>query len=258
MEKKKEAKNKESKNAIIPKKEIKKKQNKQVMWAIILMASLILIIIGVPFIKTNFLNKFRYINLDFQKTQLGSISGAVTGDKTGMYFYSTKIPVADSSNNIIGTFSMNFRNDPRELEKINFKKTTSVPVFTKDKTVYISLGKIERNCVEGSAATLTLSGFLRQFAQMNISAGMIDKKIAEENNFPHITCANTKRNTVIEIIEGNETKIEQISPDCYRLIYNDCDVMKVSEKFILEILKGYMDNFMKKFERKDSFWDVIK
>lgn len=245
--KNKEAKKKEPEKKKISKKGIKKKQNKQVMWAIILMASLIFIIIIVPFITKNFINKFQYINLDFQKTQLGN-----------MKFYSTKIPVADSSNNVIGSFSINFRNDPRELENINFKKTTTVPVFTKDKPVYISPGKIERNCVESSAATLTIAGFLRQFAQLNVSAGISDKKVAEENNFPYITCANTKKNTVIEIIEGNETKIEQISPDCYRLIYKDCEIMKVSEKFILAIIEGYMDSFTKTFERKDSFWDMFR
>ncbi|MDP3026480.1 MAG: hypothetical protein Q8N63_02140 [Nanoarchaeota archaeon] len=240
---KEEEKKQEERRPQIQKKETKQKQNRQVIWVIVLMTCLILIIVGVPFIKNNLINKFRYITLDFQKTQLGD-----------MYFYSTLIPVADSSNNIVGTFSMNFRNDPRKSEDINFKKTTTTPVFIKDKPVYISPGKIERNCVESSAATLTLSGFLRQFAQLNVSAGISDKKVAEENNFPYISCINTKKNTVIEIIEGNETKIEQISPDCYRLEYKDCDIMKVSEKFILEILKGYMNNF----ERKESFWDVFR
>ncbi len=247
MAKKKEVKNKEPEKNKISKKEIKKKQNKQIIWAIILMISLILIIVGVPFIKNNFINKFRYINLDFQKTQLGD-----------MNFYSTKIPVANSLNEVIGTFSMNFRNDPRKLEDMKIIKTTTVPIFIKDRVVYISPGKIERNCVESIAATLTLSGFLRQFAQMNVSAGISDKKVAEEANFPYITCANTKKNTVIEVLEGNETKIEQISPDCYRIEYKDCEIMKVSEKFILMILEGYMDSFMKTFERKDSFWDMFR
>jgi len=246
MANKKDVKKKESEESKISKKEIKKKQNKQIMWAIILMASLIAIIILVPLIKTNFIDKFKYINLDFQKTQLGD-----------MYFYSTLIPVADSSNNF-GTFSINFRNDPRKLEDMKVIKTTTVPVFTQDKTVYISPGNIQRNCVEGSAATLTLAGFLRQFAGFNVSAGISDEKVAKENKFPYITCANSKKNTVIEILEGNETKIEQISPDCYRLIYKDCDIMKVSERFILWTLEGYMDNFMKKFEKKSSFFDIFK
>ena len=256
---KKEVENKEPEENKTPKKDNKKKQNRQVMWAIILMAALILIIVGVPFVRNNFINKFTYINLDFQKTQLGGISGSVTGGTTGgLYFYSTLIPVAASSNWVIGSFSMNFRNDPRELENMTFEKTTTVPVFTKERTVYISPGKIERNCEESIAATLTLSGFLRQFALLNVSAGISDKKVAEESNFPYITCANTKKNTVIEIIEGNETKIEQVNPNCYRLIYKDCEIMKVSERFILAILEGYMDNFMKTFEKKDSFWDVIR
>ena len=105
---------------------------------------------------------------------------------------------------------------------------------------------MERNCHEGIVATLTLSGFLRQFALMNVSSAISDKEIANETGFPYITCANSPRNTVINIIEGNETRIIQTSPDCYTLEFKDCEVMEVSEKFILEIIKGYMKGFVKK------------
>ena len=222
---------------------LKKKQNKQILWAVVLMCSLILIIVIVPFIKTNFISKFTYIGLEFQKTQLGD-----------MYFYTTSIPVANNLNEIVGTFSINFRNDPRKLEDITTKKTTTVPIFKKENIVYISTGKVERNCKEGVPAMLTLAGFLREFAQMNVSAGISDKQFAEEMGFPYITCANTKNNTVIEIIEGSETKITQTSPDCYKLEYANCDVLKVSEKFIFSILEGYMNKFEKK---KTSFWGIF-
>ncbi|MEK6936111.1 MAG: hypothetical protein AABW67_04940 [Nanoarchaeota archaeon] len=223
---------------------LKKKQNKQILWAIVLMVSLILIIVIVPIIKTNFISKFTYIGLDFQKTQLGN-----------MYFYTTSIPVANNLNEVVGTFSINFRNDPRKLEDITIKKTTTVPIFRKENVVYISTGKVERNCKEGVPAMLTLAGFLREFAQMNVSAGISDKQFAEEMGFPYITCANSqKNNTVIEIIEGSETKITQTDPNCYKLEYADCDVLKVSEKFIFSILEGYMNKFEKK---KSSFWGIF-
>jgi len=48
----------------------KEMQNRQIMWAVILMISLILIVVAVPLIKKNFIDKFRYINLDFQKTRI--------------------------------------------------------------------------------------------------------------------------------------------------------------------------------------------
>ena len=231
------------KNPIKKKSGVNEKRNKQILWTIVLMSCLIAIIIIVPLIKHQFINKFVYIGLDFQKTQLGDL-----------YFYSTQIPVADVYGNILGSFSIDFRNDPRKLESITVKKTTTVPVFKKENVVYISTGKIERNCKEGIGAMLMLAGFLRQFAQMNVSAGISDKRIANETNFPFITCLNSqKNNTVIEIIEANETKITQTSPDCYRLEYKDCDVLKVSEKFILEIIEGYMKNFVK----KSSFLDFL-
>tara|TARA_Y100000034_G_scaffold136687_1_gene214943 strand:- start:4264 stop:4971 length:708 start_codon:yes stop_codon:yes gene_type:complete len=215
---------------------VKEKQKKQLIWVIVLMVSLVAIVILVPLIKTQFINKFVYSKLDFQKTQAGN-----------MVFYSTRIPVGDLKGNVIGDFFINFRNDPRKLDKeISYKQTTTMPVFSRDETVYISTGEMNRNCIDGTAAVLTLSGFLKQFALMNISGAISDQKIAKETGFPFVTCLNSPDNTVINIIEGDETKIVQTSPDCYTLEFKDCEVMKVSEKFILEVIEGYMKGFTKR------------
>lgn len=221
----------------------KEKQNKQLIWIIVLMVSLVLIIILVPLIRSQFINKFEFLKLDFYKTQAGN-----------MIFYSTRIPVGDMSGNIIGSFFINFRNDPRKLnEEVNYKKTTIMPLFSRDKVVYISTGKMERNCIEGTAAVLTLSGFLKQFALMNVSGAISDRKIANETGFPFINCLHNSDNTVINILEGNETKIKQWSPDCYDLEFKDCEVMEVTERFILEIIKGYM----KDFEKDEKWWEIF-
>jgi hypothetical protein len=220
------------------------KRNRQILWTIVLMTSIIAIIILVPLIKHNFIDKFVYSKLDFQKTRLGD-----------MVFYSTYLPVADSSGQkIIGTFSINFRNDPRKLESIPVDMKSEFITFNKKDVVYVSIGDMNRNCLEGTAATLTLAGFLRQFAQMNVSAGMSNEQTANENNFPYITCENSKNNTVIKIIEGDKTEIRQINSNCYELEYKECEVMKVSEKFIIEIIKGYM----KDFTREDSILDLLR
>ena len=221
---------------------VKQKQKHQLIWAIVLMVSVILIVILVPLIKYKFINQFNYAKLDFQKTQAGD-----------MKFYSTRIPVGDLSGNIIGNFFINFRNDPRNLQDLEVEKTTTMPVFTRDEVVYISTGKMERNCQDGTVAVLTLSGFLKQFALMNVSGAIGDKEIAEANNIPFITCLNSPDNTVINIIEGDETKIVQTGPDCYTLEFKDCEVMKVSEKFLLEIIEGYM----KDFEKKEKWWEIF-
>jgi len=217
------------------KKQVKKsqtKQDKQFVFMFILMISLIAIIILIPLIKIYFFDRFSYLDLKFYKTSLGD-----------NIFYSTKIPVADRFGNIIGSFTISLQNDPRKLDKINSEFNIDVPTFRKDKTVYITTGKIERNCVEGIPAALILSGFLQQFAQMNVSGAISDKEIAEENNIQYITCLTHPKNTVINFVEGNVTEIKQIGNECYELTYADCDVLKVSEKFILDILKGYMKSF---------------
>jgi len=222
----------------------KEKQNRQLIWAIVLMISVLVIVIFVPLIKYQFINKFAFSELEFQKTQAGDI-----------IFYSTRIPVGDMDGSIIGSFFINFRNDPRKLEEeIVYKETTTMPLFSRDKTVYISTGEMKRNCQDGTPAVLTLSGFLKQFALMDVSGAISNKKIAEENGFPFITCLNSPKNTVINLIEGNETKIVQTSPDCYTLEFKDCEVMKVSEKFILEIIKGYM----KGFKREEKWWQIFR
>jgi hypothetical protein len=221
----------------------KKKQNKQLMWAIVLMVCIILIIVLVPLIKYQFINKFVFLKLDFQKTQAGE-----------MIFYSTRIPIGDMSGNIIGDFFINFRNDPRELKNIEVQKTTTTPVFSRDEVVYISNGEMTRGCGgDEVAAVLTLSGFLRQFALMNVSGAVNDQEIAKANDHPFVTCLNSPDNTVINIIEGDKTKITQTSPDCYTLEFKDCEVMEVSEKFILEILEGYM----KGFEKREKWWQIF-
>jgi hypothetical protein len=221
----------------------KEKQNHQLIWAIVLMISVIAIVILVPLIKYQFINKFVYANLDFQKTQAGDT-----------IFYSTRIPVGDANGNVIGSFFINFHNDPRKLKDIGYKDTTTIPTFKRDKTVYISTGEMTRNCAEGTAAMLTLSGFLRQFALMNISAGISNEKIANETGFPYITCTdNPNQNTIINIFEGTKTEITQLDFDCYDLIFKDCEVMKVTERFILEIIEGYM----KDFERDKKWWQIF-
>lgn len=215
----------------------KKKQEKQLFWIITLMIIVVAALIFIPMI-VNYItiknSKFVYAQLDWQKTKAGD-----------MIYYSTRLPVADQYGKVVDSFFINLRNDPRELNKTDFKLTTGIPTFNKEKTVYLSIGEMNRNCVEGSAATLTLAGFLRQFALMNVSAGMSNEKIANESNFPYITCENSRMNTVINIIEGNTTRVEQINSNCYELEYANCDVLKISERFVLEVIEGYMRGFKK-------------
>ncbi len=230
------------------KKKLSKKeiQNRQIMWAVILMASIILIVVLVPFIVKNYVNEFVYLKLDFQKTKLGEI-----------FFYSTKVPIADSRGKVIDVYTMNFRNNPRKLDKIEFSHPNDVGYvyFKKDETVYISLDPEMEVCEDNAIALIPFAGFLRDFAKQNVSSAVSDEDYSNSTGIPYVTCENSANNTVIYVNSGAKTEIKKTAKNCYELTYANCEITKVTEKFTLLVLEKYMSYFI----REDESWlDMFK
>ncbi len=214
---------------------LKQKQEKQIMWIVIFMSLLILILVLVPFIQKNFINKFRVINLEFQKTKSGDLM-----------FYSTRLPVIDSSGTITGTYSMNFRNDPRKLIKIELDgeiKENGI-TFIKEKPVYISIDPNMTPCEDNVLAMFILASFLRDF-KMDVKSGISNEDYAISNNLTFIDCENSLVNSVIEITNGNETNIIKKNENCYKITYENCEIMLSVERFIFAIIEEYMSHFTK-------------
>ncbi|MDD5193439.1 MAG: hypothetical protein PHF67_02530 [Candidatus Nanoarchaeia archaeon] len=230
--------------------ETAKRQNKQVVWAIVLMVLVILIILLTPYIMKNYVNKFTYIDLDFYKTKMGDIT-----------FYSTNIPLTDKNMNLISEYPLNLRNDPRKLDEIPYKfpaedsiinddnNDSSQIIFKKSQTVYISIQADAPKCEDNLIAVVGFTQFLKEFANMSIKAATDDKDYANETGYPYVTCNNYPTNTVIHLVSGNSTELIKLDQDCYQLIYKDCEITQITERFMLEILRGYMQEFMKYFNR---------
>ncbi|HJO14573.1 MAG TPA: hypothetical protein QGG70_00820 [Candidatus Pacearchaeota archaeon] len=219
-------------------KDIEAMQNKQLKWAVFLMASIILIIVIVPFVNTNFINKFDYHGLTFQKTQLGQIE-----------FYSTKFPVVAATGKVTGEYAVNLRNDPREIEDIEVKVGFDDIDFRYYKNgdgsigyypVYISLDPLMEVCEDSSLALLTLSGFLKD-SGLEVGSASMDKEYAAANDVLYKRCE--EESTVILVTQGNENKITEIGETCYEIRFKDCDILKVSERFVLNILEQYGKRF---------------
>ncbi len=219
-------------------KDIEAMQNKQLKWAVFLMASIILIIVIVPFVNTNFINKFDYHGLTFQKTQLGQIE-----------FYSTKFPVVAATGKVTGEYAVNLRNDPREIEDIEVKVGFDDIDFRYYKNgdgsigyypVYISLDPLMEVCEDSSLALLTLSGFLKD-SGLEVGSASMDKEYAATNDVLYKRCE--EESTVILVTQGNENKITEIGETCYEIRFKDCDILKVSERFVLNILEQYGKRF---------------
>ncbi len=249
------AKKKEAKKDLENKKEIEKQeeiqkgimqkriQNKQIRWAVFMMAALLIIIVAIPLIiKMN--NKFTYINLKWEKTKLGDLK-----------FFSTKIPVTTTTNAATGSVTQNnyvtgyytmpyFRSDPRKINDINVSLYEPGKIkFKQAGKVYITLEPGNNECEEDIVALANLAGFLSGFGGLTAKSAFNDKEYATASKFPYVTCNNTPDNTVIVVQSGNQSSIMQKAENCYEMTFKDCDLMKVSEKFILIMLEEYMKKF---------------
>ena len=214
-------------------------QNKQVKWAVFFMIGIILIVVLFFVIKGNFIDRFDYKGLEFQKTQLGELK-----------FYSAKFPIASGTGQVIGDYAVNLRNDPRKLDMpITLNTLTEKIEFSVDRNkyddVYISLNPFMKICEDSGIAVLAISSFLRD-SGLNVKSSVTDKAYAKANNLTQRWCDNSIHDTVIIVTDGNETSITEIYPNCYELKFKECEVLQVSEKFILLILEDYAKRFIKK------------
>ncbi len=216
-------------------KKISDKENKQIMWALFLMISLIFIIIAVPYINSNFINKFDYKGLEFQKTRLGNL-----------VFYSARFPVLGVTGQVLGNYAVNFRNDPRKLEDIKVNVTNDTIKFALDGkkfgTVYISLNPYMEKCEDSVISMAGLSKFLVD-SSLTVKSAYTVKSYAEKNNWTHRWCDSSSFDTVIVVSNESENSITEIGESCYKISFKDCEILKTTEKFELFILEEYASRF---------------
>lgn len=49
------------------------------------------------------------------------------------------------------------------------------------------------------------------------------------------SCSSEGDYMFVQIEEGEETKVEQFGPSCYKLIVNDCEILPATERFMIEV-----------------------
>jgi hypothetical protein len=215
--------------------DIKKIQEGQMKWAMFLMMAILIIVVIVPFVKYNYVDKFDYHGLTFQKTQLGDLE-----------FYSTQFPVVVGTGEVVGSYSVNLRNNPKELDKIPITTNKNRIEFTlndgKFGDAYIALNPFMELCDNSSIAMASLSGFLKD-SNLNVISAVTDKAYARDNNITQRWCNSDPLDTVFYVTDGNDTKITEIQNGCYELQFNNCEILQVSERTILKMLEQYGENF---------------
>jgi hypothetical protein len=228
--------------------EIKNKQNRQIVIAIILMVAIIVIILAVPYARDNLFNNFKYKNMEFSKSMVGKIP-----------FYNTQLPlysqkvfaatgtglaVEEINQNRIrnGSYILTLRQDPRDLEDIEVDLDINNITFVKQNTMYVTYNASDPKCEHNVISAADLARFLINFGGFDVKGAVMNKDYASANKIPYVTCENYPENTVIMVVASNQTRISKVKERCYKLEYSNCEMLDVSNKFILSIAEGYINS----------------
>ena len=130
--------------------------------------------------------------------------------------YRTSIPVLYQG--VETDYNFYLRNDPRELDKINFDGNVNVKPFM----VVNATDSLKCNG-DGIISVANLANLYK----------ILGTQVIKDSN---ATCNQNGTYMFLNLIEANESGIEKYGPSCYQLNIANCEVLKVTEKFMVETL----------------------
>jgi len=138
----------------------------------------------------------------------------------GKTLYRTSLPMEykDGATGRVTLADYNFylRNDPRKLEKIDFNGNVL----------------IKKDMVLNQKKDFHCEGYgIIAIANLQKLYNFVGTKIITDEN---AACDISGRYMLVNIREGNETRIEQFGPICYNIYIKDCEILEGTEKFMLE------------------------
>lgn len=203
--------------------EAKTKGIEKQIYIFVVIALIIIIGVVAAFLFKQNSDNFNYNNIEFNKNYLGKV-----------VFYTAKVPIKDTSGNVINNMFIDFRNDPRKISNIELNLDGPIG-FTVFKQTYVSYGDLnvcEYNGVAASNLALLLINL-----GINFNGTLLNKTLAQNSHIGYASCENNPDSTVIEIKNGQKNSINRINKNCYEIISKDCDLLMVMEKFELILLE---------------------
>ncbi len=184
-----------------------KEENKTLKTVLIIMSiSLLAFFIG--YLILNSLAHFEYRGVKFDKIREGQIT-----------LYHTSYQINYKGQDM--KYNVYLRNDPRKLEEIPFKGYIDLkPVMVINNTNGFVCGG------DGGIAMYNFQQILTYF----------EMEIIKD---PNAICDEEKRYSFLQIQESNVTGIEKVGPSCYNLNVNNCEILKVTERFLVEVIVRY-------------------
>ena len=213
--------NKKEKEKVLPKKEepkkISKKQEKEqerILYYFLIGFAVFMILILLFFFIANFSRTFTYKNIKFNIIKKGNI-----------FFYNSHFKTI--LNNKLVDYNIYLRNDPRILDKIPFN---GKPYFSKIMVLNFSNSI---NC--GGYGNIAIANLGQIFNAMGT------KVITD----PNATCDSKNRYLFVKIQNTNKTSVDQLTKTCYSINVKNCEILKATEKFILEYYVDYYSKTQK-------------
>lgn len=202
-------------------KKIIKKQEKQIRRTVIIMVILIMAVVFINFLVQKS-KKFEYAGLEFIKIKKGELN-----------LYYTKFPILNPTGSVVGYVPFYFRKDPRKLDDIDIGGN----IILKKNVALAIDDNFVKKCGDSVLAATTLSLFL-QSTEVEAFGATTNRTEADLLGRRYVRCgdANTllfNPYSVLEFREGNENSINRINSDCYALTVANCEIMAVTERFML-------------------------
>ncbi|MEK6842208.1 MAG: hypothetical protein AABX84_00170 [Nanoarchaeota archaeon] len=179
-----------------------KNENRMLIKMFLALGILIVSFFGVWFFM-NSLNDFEYKGITFETVK-------------EIAPYRTSIPVLYQG--VETDYNFYLRNDPREMENIVFDGNINFKPFM----VVNATNSLNCNG-DGIIAIANLANLYK----------VLGTQVIKDQN---ATCDSNGTYMFLNIAEGNETRIEKYGPSCYQLNVSNCEILKVTEKFMVESL----------------------
>ena len=182
---------------------------------------IVLIVLTALFFSIYYITKYT-AKIDYKGTEFTKIKrGQVT-------FYHTTIPSVIEGKKI--EYNIYLRNNPNDLAKrINLNDTI--------KWRNLIVLNISQRYPECDGDDVISEANINQVLKtgMGLTVGKDEKA----------GCDAQGRYMYIELDQGNKTQIEKFGPSCYKLEFNNCEILPVTERILIEAIAEYNKNSQK-------------
>jgi hypothetical protein len=183
----------------------RKKENK-ILKIVLLFIGIFFLVLIISFVVMRNSSHPKYGGLTFNAVQQGQI-----------LFYHTTFPVIYKGN--ISEYNIYLRNSPKDLKKeVPFKG---------------EIGSITNTVINITKEFDCNGDQVIAIANMVNLYGAIGNKLIRDEN---ASCDPSGRYTYIVVQPGEKTSVEQVGPSCYNINIKDCEILKGTERYILEML----------------------